>query len=596
VAFDIGIAVERSDKASIVQPERGALAPALRIVLLYILFGIIWFSLVDRLLLLVLQKPSALATWDTLEPWTFVGLTSIVLLLAVRLTLRRIQTSEQRWKLLFDAAPDAYYLHDMNGTFLDGNRAAEELTGYHKAEIVGKNLFEFDLLMPDDLAKAAELLQLNRQGKPGGPTSYMLKKKNGTFAAIEVRTLPIQLESQHLVIGIARDVTERRIAEDRLRESEARFSAIFHASPIAISITDFVTGRFIEVNDTLQRTFGYQRHELIGRTALELGMWSSAEDRAELVDLLRAHGRVQQLEAKFRRKSGDEGDLLISAELVRVEGKEYMVGMLLDITMRKRLEAQLLQAQKMEAIGQLAGGVAHDFNNILAAQLLQLQLIERRTGLDPEVLGSLQELEAGIRRAASLPRQLLLFSRRQLMQTQRIDADEVIVGLMKMLKRLLGEHIQATFNPSSKPAWVDADVGMLEQVIVNLCVNARDAMPNGGKLGLATEVVSLVPQTVPEGAEAKVGSFVCITVQDTGCGMDESTLKRIFEPFFTTKEPGKGTGLGLATVHGIAKQHHGWVQVQSALGRGTTFRVYLPAKDALLSTGIESNKAEPPIS
>jgi CheY-like chemotaxis protein len=187
-----------------------------------------------------------------------------------------------------------------------------------------------------------------------------------------------------------------------------------------------------------------------------------------------------------------------------------------------------------------------------------------------------------------------LFSRRQVMQTQRIDTNEVIVGLMKMLERLLGEHIQALFSPSVKPVWVDADVGMLEQVIVNLCVNARDAMPKGGTVTLSTEALSLMPENLPPGSEAKAGSFVCIQVQDTGCGMDETTLKRIFEPFFTTKEPGKGTGLGLATVHGIAKQHNGWVEVQSAIGRGTSFCVYLPAKDPLART--ESERTNPEIS
>ena len=314
--------------------------------------------------------------------------------------------------------------------------------------------------------------------------------------------------------GIARDVTERRLAEDRLRESEARFSAVFYASPIAIGISDFSTGRFIEVNDTLLRTFGFERTEIIGRSSLDLGMWCSAEARTELVALLRERGRVQQLEAKFRRKSGEVGDLLISAELMKVEGKDYLVGMLLDISSRKRLEAQLLQAQKMEAIGQLAGGVAHDFNNILAAQLLQLQLIERRPDLDAEILASLQELEEGIQRAASLTRQLLLFSRRQVMQAQRIDTNEVIVGLMKMLERLLGEHIKASFSPSAKPVWVDADVGMLEQVIVNLCVNARDAMPNGGMLTIATESVSLVPENlrpVPKRKQARSPVLLCRT-------------------------------------------------------------------------------------
>ncbi len=696
------------------------LQPALRIVLLYILFSVVWFFLVERLLAGLMRGPSALATWTALKQWGFVGLTSLVLFVSLRRSLSRLRASEQRWKLLFDAAPDAYYLHDLTGTFVDGNRAAEALTGYAKQELIGKSVLKLDLLVPDDVAKAAEFLERNRQGKGSGPTSYTLKKKDGTLAAVEVRTLPVQVQDQLLVLGIARDVTERKraeealrlseqrfrlgmlnspigmaivapdgrwlevnpafckivgysadellatnfqsithpddldadlerleallsgraqtsqadkryihkegyavwiqlnvslilsanntpcyfvaqiqditerkIAQERLRQSEARFSAVFRASPTAIGISEFPEGPFIEVNDTFLATFGFAREEVIGRTSAELGIWWSRDERSGLIETLRERGRAQQREARFRRKSGELGDLLISAELMVVDGKEFLLGMLLDITARKRLEAQLLQAQKMEAVGQLAGGVAHDFNNILAAQLLQLQLIEQRKDLDPEITMALQDLEKGIERAAGLTRQLLLFSRRQVMQIKRIDLDELITGLMKMLQRLLGEHIVMSFSQSSKPVWVDADAGMIEQVVMNLCVNARDAMPSGGALIIGTERVWLDANTPGLAEEARAGSFVCVTVRDTGAGMDDSTLKRIFEPFFTTKEPGKGTGLGLATVHGIVKQHQGWIEVQSAPSCGATFRVFLPAKDAPPNSG--SASAQPSI-
>jgi len=571
---------ETTDAPRVVRSRGGrTMQPALKIVLLYIAFSAGWFFLVDRVLSWLIRNPASLAAWGALKAWSFVALTSLILLFSLRRTLRQLRASEQRWKLLFDSAPDAYYLHDLSGTFVDGNRAAETLTGYQKHELVGKNVFKFDLLAPDDLAKAAELLEQNRQGRAGEPTSYTLKRKDTTHTAVEVRTLPVQVGDQFLVLGIARDITERKRAEERLRESEARFSAVFRASPTAIGISDYPDGAFVEVNDTFLETFGFTREEVIGRTSSELGIWLSREDRLGLIQALRERGRAQQREARFRRKSGELGDLLISAELMVVDGREYLLGMLLDVTSRKRLEAQLFQAQKMEAVGQLAGGVAHDFNNILAAQLLQLQLLERRSDLDPEISTALQELEKGVERAASLTRQLLLFSRRQVMQIQRVDLDELLAGLMKMLKRLLGEHIVIHFRQSPKPIFVDADPGMIEQVIVNLCVNARDAMPGGGTLSIATELVAIPPNAPNLAADTQPGTFVSVTVQDTGSGMDEVTLKRIFEPFFTTKEPGKGTGLGLATAHGITKQHRGWIEVQSAVARGTTFRVFLPAKD-----------------
>ena len=237
--------------------------------------------------------------------------------------------------------------------------------------------------------------------------------------------------------------------------------------------------------------------------------------------------------------------------------------------------ATLLQDQKMKAVGQLAGGIAHDFNNILAAILLNVSLLLEDTRLGIDVRNSLEEVLAEAKRAADLTRQLLLFTRQQVMQFQPVDLNQALNGLSKLLRRLLGEHIELEFVPANPLPKVLADPSMVEQIALNLSVNARDAMPKGGRLTLATRLVEFGASNPPPEGEARPGRFVCLTVRDTGCGMDEATLKRLFEPFFTTKEVGQGTGLGLATVYGIVQQHRGWTEVQSAVGQGATFRVFL---------------------
>jgi signal transduction histidine kinase/ActR/RegA family two-component response regulator len=295
-------------------------------------------------------------------------------------------------------------------------------------------------------------------------------------------------------------------------------------------------------------------------------------------------------------RDGVRREIQVSAStaLVRLQDQPKVLVCLEDITGRKQLEAQLLQAQKMDAIGQLAGGIAHDFNNILAATLLHLQLLRQNQSLGSEMSASLAELEQGTQRAADLTRQLLLFSRRQVMQTKRIDFNELISAMMNMLGRLLGEHIQTTFDRSPQPVWLDADPGMIEQTVLNLCINARDAMPRGGRLKLGVRRLILKIEDLGQRAHARPGLFACFAATDTGCGMDEATFKRMFEPFFTTKPLGKGTGLGLATVHGIAAQHHGWVEAESAVGQGTTFRVFLPAVEAPAPPPIDSGPAKSP--
>jgi two-component system, cell cycle sensor histidine kinase and response regulator CckA len=240
------------------------------------------------------------------------------------------------------------------------------------------------------------------------------------------------------------------------------------------------------------------------------------------------------------------------------------------------LAEQLRQAQKMESVGQLAAGIAHDFNNLLTiiqgrAKLLQLQL-----PCDQKTLESLKEIEAASRRATNLTRQLLTFSRKQQMLPKPLNLNEVISDVAKMLQRALGEHINLQLNYAPHLPTIYADTGMMEQIIMNLSVNARDAMPKGGQLQIRTQMVNLDPAYVQNHAEARAGQHVCLSVSDTGCGMEQETTRRIFEPFFTTKEPGKGTGLGLAIVHGIVKQHEGWIEVETETGKGSTFKIFLP--------------------
>ncbi len=250
---------------------------------------------------------------------------------------------------------------------------------------------------------------------------------------------------------------------------------------------------------------------------------------------------------------------------------------------RKALEAQLRQVQKMETVGQLAGGIAHDFNNILTAMLLSLELLDEEK-LPPKATLPLRDLQTMVRRAARLTEQLLLFARKHVMRTETLELNAVLAHLLKMLRRLLGEHLSIELISSPQPLWIEADASMLDQVVMNLCVNARDAMPEGGRLTLEARLVELSAESASPIAEARPGRFACLRVTDTGCGMPPDVLAHVFEPFFTTKETGKGTGLGLATVHGIVHQHQGWVGVESAAGQGTTFRVYLPLSTRAATT------------
>ncbi|MBI5388367.1 MAG: PAS domain S-box protein [Verrucomicrobia bacterium] len=375
--------------------------------------------------------------------------------------------------------------------------------------------------------------------------------------------------------GTVQDITERRQAE----EAHLRLAKAVEQAAESIVITD-VQGTILYVNPAFERTTGYSRQEALGHNPRLLQ--SGRHDRGFYDQMWNALNRGEVWHGHFinRRKDGSlyEEDASISPIRNGCNRIVNFVAVKRDVTREMLLEAQLRQAQKMEAVGQLAGGVAHDFNNILAAILMHLSLLQDESDLTPEMRASLKELEAGASRAASLTRQLLMFSRRQIMQPKALDLNDLLDDLLKMLRRLLGENIDVVCQGKAETLWIEADPGMIEQVVMNLCVNARDAMPGGGRLTIDTLAVEVDPEAAQANAEARPGRFVCLSVADTGTGMNEATLKRIFEPFFTTKEPGHGTGLGLATVYGIVKQHQRWIEVKSQVGVGSVFRVFLPAR------------------
>ena len=369
---------------------------------------------------------------------------------------------------------------------------------------------------------------------------------------------------------------ERIQTEAALRQSEERFARAFRASPVSIGISTLTEGRFIDVNDTFLRLFKFRRDDVIGHTSTELKLWVKPEERTRLVAELRARRSVRDFECQFRTRTGEPRDTLVFVELIELGSEPCLLFLTHDITERLSLETQLRHSQKMDAIGQLAAGVAHDFNNILTIIQGHVSLLLLNQELPPKMAASLSEVNLASERAANLTRQLLTFSRKQVLQPRYLDLSKVVLNATNMLHRLLGEDVSLQVNCAPQLPHIHADTGMMEQVLINLAVNSRDAMPRGGRLEIATELVDVDAAHATQNPEARTGLFACLRATDTGCGMSATTLSRIFEPFFTTKEVGKGTGLGLATVYGIVKQHAGWIEVRSELGKGTTFCIFLP--------------------
>ncbi len=445
---------------------------------------------------------------------------------------------------------------------------------------------KWQVFHPDGQPFKPEELPLSQAvlfGKTSRNVKAIIRRTDGEDRVVLANAAPVQNERGEVVAGVVvfLDITDTERAERALVEQKRLLQTLVNHLPVAVYVKD-PAGRKILTNPVDMDHLGVRSEaEVLGKTDFDFfPPEEAARTHASEQQALASGQPLLNQEDKLIKPDGSVHWLLNSkVPLYDAAGRVTgLAGIGLDITERNRLQSQLIQAQKMEAVGQLAGGVAHDFNNILTAVLMQLSLLQSEEGLSAEVRAGLSELETGANRATSLTRQLLMFSRRQVLQRQILDLNSLLGNFLKMLRRLIGEHIGLEFNGAPHDLWTEADPGMLEQVVMNLVVNARDAMPDGGRITLATRSVEFNESVRDRLAEASPGQFVCLSVTDNGCGMDASVLKHMFEPFFTTKEAGEGTGLGLATVYGIVKQHGGWVEVESVVGKGSTFSVYLPAK------------------
>ena len=369
-------------------------------------------------------------------------------------------------------------------------------------------------------------------------------------------------------------------------------AAIVEASDDAIMGKD-MNGTITSWNKGAEKIFGYTADEMLGASIMRLIPSDRPEEENQIMAKIKRGESVDNFETRRQTKSGRLINVSITICPIK-DAAGQVIGVskvARDITVVRKLETQLLQSQKLESIGQLAGGVAHDFNNILAAMMMQTELALAVDQTPAAVREGLQQLRIDIDRASDLTRQLLLFSRKQVMQNRTLDLNEVVASLVKMLQRTIREDVRLDLHLGSAPLIVNADANMLDQLLMNLAVNARDAMPNGGRLLIETSEKLIDVEQMKVNPEASLGRYVCLSISDNGCGIPPEVLPHIFEPFFTTKEAGKGTGLGLATVFGIVKQHHGWIRVYSEIGNGTTFQVFLPA--AAASATEDSAGAQP---
>ena len=484
-----------------------------------------------------------------------------------------LRTSEARFRALIENSSDGILVLNTKGEPLFSSPSVQRILGYQPSESLGNFL---ELTHSEDRHEALLGLQHCTSEQA---VSYRLRlcHKSGGWRVIDC--VYSNLLNEPAVGGIVinfRDVTEASLADEALTKSEEKFSKAFRSSPLAVTISTKHEGRYLDANEAFLRMLGYSRSEIIGRSSVQLGVWAKPEERRTLMRHLDNQGRVTGLRATFKTKTGDIRETEIAAEPIDLGGISCVLAITQDVTETRRLEAQFRQAQKMEAVGQLAGGVAHDFNNLLMVMRSYAQMIEFE-GPTPKILEYTNRIVEAADKAASVTRQLLAFSRRQPQELKKVDLNRVVPEFCAMLPGLIGEDIQLQISTKAESGTVFADQGQLEQVIMNLAVNSRDAMPGGGKLTIETSDIELGENmSEHHGARIPPGSYVLLTVTDSGHGMSEETKARIFEPFFTTKEVGRGTGLGLATVYGIVKQHRGFIWAYSEVGVGTSFKVYLP--------------------
>ena len=502
----------------------------------------------------------------------------------------QLQETRDRLASVVAGSHDAIIVTDLRGRVQSWNPGAERMFGYREDEMQGRSIGTVH--PPADGGPAfRDMVRDVVAGRAIRMFDAVGRHKDGREITISMTLSPICGPSGEVVgvSGIERDVTERRAAEQTLRESQARFARIFHSGLILAAVIDVEKQTFLDVNESLLRFVGLKRQELVGASIHGFDeVWLDLEARSKLIAAWEAREPIQAVEIGFNTRTGPKYALTSV-----LPGDSEDIVMMVDVTERRRLEHELSEARRLEALGRLAGGVAHDFNNMLSVVGGYADLLEEQMPPESQWRADLGEIRRAAERAAHLTRQLLAFGRRQVLQPRTIDLNEVVRQNETFLTRLLGEAMTLQLSLSAEPLWVEADTAQMEQVLLNLSTNARDAVEGAGVLQVVTKTRMLARGWAQERG-LPPGRVAEIAVRDSGRGMSPETLQRIFEPFFTTKDVGEGTGLGLATVYGIVKQSGGHIDAASTPGQGTLFRILLPlvAPPGAAAAPAEESRAE----
>jgi two-component system cell cycle sensor histidine kinase/response regulator CckA len=482
--------------------------------------------------------------------------------------------TEQRLRWFSEAAFEGIFFYD-GDVILDANQAFASMGGYDLSEIIGSDPMK--LIAPENREEAAEKARAGY----GGPSEYTAFRKDGSTIPIEVYSKSFQMEGRTVRAIAVRDITKRRAMEARLRESEDLIKAVFDCSGVALGMTDR-DGRWVQTNTAFTRMLGYTPGDLAGLTNLDITHPDDRQRTAVYIDDM-VEGRIDshRTEKRYLHKDGSVvwADVSLTAIRDTRKGLTAIVGAIMDVTDKKRIEERLFMSQKMEAIGTLAGGIAHDFNNILATVLGYSSFLKGKASPDDIFFQGLEAIEQSAVRASELTSQIMAYSRGGKMEIETVSMNRVIREIHNLIRKTFDKSIDIRLDLDEDIATVSADISQMKQMVLNLAINARDVMPDGGTLTIRTLMLTIPDERIKAGGDIRAGRYVGLSVSDTGAGMDRESKQRIFEPYFSKGESQWGAGLGLSVVYGVARRHGGWVDVKSEVGVGTEFVIGLPESE-----------------